>query len=102
LHSNENVVYMNVNNNKVPFTGDFEMQIFTFGIDDFRIFVIFFLNFGKEDTKIKTVAYLSKVSGNCYNNIWDIPLEIRHGLRLMVPDFLGFFLCYRVRLGFSD
>jgi hypothetical protein len=23
--------------------------------------------------------------------IWDVPFEIRHGMRLMVPDFLDFF-----------
>jgi hypothetical protein len=31
---------------------------------------------------------------NVANCIWDVPFEIRHGLRLMVPDFLDIFMLY--------
>jgi hypothetical protein len=34
--------------------------------------------------------------------IWDVPFEIRHGLRLMVPDFLEIFFCYTLTIGMNN
>jgi hypothetical protein len=33
------------------------------------------------------------MSADIKSFLWDVPFEIRHGLRLMVTDFLDF-LCY--------